>query len=561
MPRFAANLSMLFTEVDFLDRFAAAAEAGFSGVEYLFPYDYPAEEIKARLDANGLEQVLFNLPAGDWAKGERGIACHPDRVEEFRAGVDKAIAYAKVLGNKQVNCLAGIRPQGHSCEVIENTFLNNLEYAAERLEAAGITLVMEMINTLDIPGFYLQTTRQALDVREKVGSPNLFLQYDIYHMQIMEETWPVPWNATSRHPPRAAGRQPRPPRTGHRRDQLPLPLPAPRPHRLPGLGRLRVQARHHDRRRPGLAENPQRHLITRYSTWPRSDSSAPASWACPWRRTCRKPATSCSSPTTMTRPLPRSSRPAPSPWPTPRSGPGSRVHHRHGAGHPAGRRCAVPQGRHRRRRGPEQGGDRHELHLPTATKAFAEKIKATGATYLDAPVSGGEVGAKAATLSIMVGGCPNAFERALPLFQAMGKNITRVGGSGDGQTAKVANQIIVALNIQAVAEALLFAARNGADPAKVREALMGGFAGSKILEVHGERMIKGTFDPGFRINLHQKDLNLALSGARELGLNLPNTANAQQVFSTCAALGGSGWDHSALIKGLEHMANFSIRKE
>ncbi|MVW75583.1 2-hydroxy-3-oxopropionate reductase [Pseudomonas xionganensis] len=198
---------------------------------------------------------------------------------------------------------------------------------------------------------------------------------------------------------------------------------------------------------------------------------------------------------------------------------------------------------------------------PTATKVFAEKIKATGAAYLDAPVSGGEVGAKAATLSIMVGGCPNAFERALPLLQAMGKNITRVGGNGDGQTAKVANQIIVALNIQAVAEALLFAAKNGADPAKVREALMGGFAGSKILEVHGERMIKGTFDPGFRISLHQKDLNLALSGARELGLNLPNTANAQQVFSTCAAIGGAGWDHSALIKGLEHMANFNIRGE
>ncbi|MGE6565310.1 2-hydroxy-3-oxopropionate reductase [Pseudomonas hunanensis] len=196
---------------------------------------------------------------------------------------------------------------------------------------------------------------------------------------------------------------------------------------------------------------------------------------------------------------------------------------------------------------------------PTATKVFAEKVKATGAAYLDAPVSGGEVGAKAATLSIMVGGCPNAFERALPLFQAMGKNITRVGGNGDGQTAKVANQIIVALNIQAVAEALLFAAKNGADPAKVREALMGGFASSKILEVHGERMIKGTFDPGFRISLHQKDLNLALQGAKELNINLPNTANAQQVFSTCAAIGGSNWDHSALIKGLEHMANFSIR--
>ena len=198
---------------------------------------------------------------------------------------------------------------------------------------------------------------------------------------------------------------------------------------------------------------------------------------------------------------------------------------------------------------------------PSATKAFAEKINATGAQYLDAPVSGGEVGAKAATLSIMVGGSEESFARALPLFQAMGKNITLVGGNGDGQTAKVANQIIVALNIQAVAEALLFAAKNGADPARVREALMGGFAGSKILEVHGERMIKGTFDPGFRISLHQKDLNLALAGARELGLNLPNTANAQQVFSTCAAIGGSGWDHSALVKGLEHMANFSIRKD
>ncbi|MFP3516621.1 2-hydroxy-3-oxopropionate reductase [Pseudomonas sp. SIMBA_077] len=196
---------------------------------------------------------------------------------------------------------------------------------------------------------------------------------------------------------------------------------------------------------------------------------------------------------------------------------------------------------------------------PSATKAFAEKINAKDAHYLDAPVSGGEVGAKAGTLSIMVGGDEKTFERALPLLQSMGKNITLVGGNGDGQTAKVANQIIVALNIQAVAEALVFAAKNGADPAKVREALMGGFASSKILEVHGERMIKGTFDPGFRISLHQKDLNLALAGARELGINLPNTANAQQVFSTCAALGGSQWDHSGLIKGLEHMANFSIR--
>lgn len=198
---------------------------------------------------------------------------------------------------------------------------------------------------------------------------------------------------------------------------------------------------------------------------------------------------------------------------------------------------------------------------PSATRDFARRVRESGADYLDAPVSGGEVGARNASLSIMVGGDAQAFERALPLFRALGKNITHVGGSGAGQTAKVANQIIVALNIQAVAEALLFAARNDADPARVREALMGGFAGSKILEVHGERMIEGRFEPGFRIGLHQKDLNLALAGARELGLNLPNTANAQQVFSTCVALGGSDWDHSALIKGLEHMANYSIRDD
>ena len=196
---------------------------------------------------------------------------------------------------------------------------------------------------------------------------------------------------------------------------------------------------------------------------------------------------------------------------------------------------------------------------PIETKAFAKKIADLGCDYLDAPVSGGEVGAKAASLTIMVGGTEDAFAKARPLFELMGKNITHVGGVGDGQTTKVANQIIVALNIAAVGEALLFASKAGADPAKVRQALMGGFAASRILEVHGERMIKRTFNPGFRIGLHQKDLNLALAGAKELGINLPNTAGTQQVFSTCTAIGGGNWDHSALIKGLEHMANFSIR--
>ncbi|MGY2169252.1 hydroxypyruvate isomerase [Pseudomonas gingeri] len=186
MPRFAANLSMLFTEQDFLARFKAAADAGFSGVEYLFPYDFSSAEIKAQLDAHGLTQVLFNLPAGDWAKGERGIACHPDRVDEFRGGVDLAIAYAQVLGNTQINCLAGIRPQGFDEAFLEKTLVANLRYAADKLQAVGIKLVMEAINTRDIPGFYLNTTAQALSIREQVASANLFLQYDIYHMQVME---------------------------------------------------------------------------------------------------------------------------------------------------------------------------------------------------------------------------------------------------------------------------------------------------------------------------------------------------------------------------------------
>jgi 2-hydroxy-3-oxopropionate reductase len=195
---------------------------------------------------------------------------------------------------------------------------------------------------------------------------------------------------------------------------------------------------------------------------------------------------------------------------------------------------------------------------PVETKVFAQKINALGCAYLDAPVSGGEVGAKAASLTIMVGGPEDAFEKVRPLFALMGKNITRVGGNGDGQTCKVANQIIVALNIEAVGEALLFASKMGADPAKVRQALMGGFASSRILEVHGERMIKRTFDPGFRIELHQKDLNLALSCARSIGVSLPNTATAQELFNACAAHGGSAWDHSAMVRALEMLANHEV---
>jgi 2-hydroxy-3-oxopropionate reductase len=195
---------------------------------------------------------------------------------------------------------------------------------------------------------------------------------------------------------------------------------------------------------------------------------------------------------------------------------------------------------------------------PLATREFAHRINDLGCEYLDAPVSGGEVGAKAGTLSIMVGGKRATFEQALPIFHLMGKNVTLVGGNGDGQTCKVANQIIVALTIEAVGEALVFAAKAGADPARVREALMGGFAASRILEVHGERMVKRQFQPGFRIGLHQKDLKLALTAARQIGVSLPNTATAQELFNACVAHGGESWDHSAMVRALEMMANHEI---
>ena len=195
---------------------------------------------------------------------------------------------------------------------------------------------------------------------------------------------------------------------------------------------------------------------------------------------------------------------------------------------------------------------------PIETKVFAEKIKAAGCGYLDAPVSGGEVGAKAASLTIMVGGSQADFDRATPVFELMGSNITLVGDNGVGQTTKVANQIVVALTIEAVGEALVFASKAGADPAKVRQALMGGLAQSRILEVHGERMIKRTMDPGFRIELHQKDLNLALQGAKSLGVSLPNTATAQELFNSCAAHGDQGLDHSGMVTALERMAGHKV---
>ena len=186
MPRFAANLTLLFNEVAFLDRFAAAAQAGFEAVEFLFPYAYAAQDIRLRLDAHKLRLVLHNLPAGNWDAGERGVACHPDRVDEFRSGVAQGIAYAQALGVNQLNCLAGIAPVGVPDDVLRDTLVANLQYAAQAFKGAGLRLLLEPINTFDIPGFYVCRTEQAMSILDAVGADNLFVQYDMYHAQRME---------------------------------------------------------------------------------------------------------------------------------------------------------------------------------------------------------------------------------------------------------------------------------------------------------------------------------------------------------------------------------------
>ena len=253
MPRLAANLTMLFNEVDFPDRFEAASRAGFVGVEYLFPYAYDKDMLAEKLHGNGLTQVLHNLPAGDWDAGERGIACLPDRVGEFQDGVGAAIEYASALGCTQINCLAGVPPEGAAADTLRETLVGNLRFAASKLKDAGIALLVEPINTRDIPGFYLTRTAQALSVIDEVGSDNLWLQYDVYHMQIMEgDLVPDDRGEPLGHPPRADRGQPGSQRARDGRDQLRLRVGGARQAGLRGLGGLRVQAAHDHGRRARL---------------------------------------------------------------------------------------------------------------------------------------------------------------------------------------------------------------------------------------------------------------------------------------------------------------------
>ncbi len=441
---------------------------------------------------------------------------------------------------------------------LQETLVGNLRFAATTLARENIKLLVEPINTLDIPGFFLNGTAQAVQLISEVRSNNLFVQYDIYHMQIMEGD-----------------------------------LARTMQEYLPQIAHIQL-ADNPGRHEPGTGEINYpflfRHLdAIGYRGWigceykPRTTTLEGLSWhAAQTFETWRTPDMidiGFIGLGTMGRPMAGHLLTA-----------GHRVF-LHDVGPIApelvsagGVACKsakqvaeeadaviimVPDTPHVEavlfgKDGVASGISKGKIVVdmssisPLATKEFAKKIEALGADYLDAPVSGGEVGAKAASLTIMVGGPERAFNTMKGVFDKMGKNVTRVGANGDGQTTKVANQIIVALTIGAVSEALLFASKAGADPALVRQALMGGFASSRILEVHGERMVKRNFDPGFRIELHQKDLNLALEGARSLGLSLPNTAVAQQLFSACTAHGGKAWDHSAMVRALELMAGHEI---
>ena len=445
MPRFCANVTMLYNEVDFLDRFEAAAKSGFKGVEYLFPYAYPAAQLRERLDRHQLVQVLHNLPAGDWAKGERGIACHPDRIGEFQDGVGKAIEYATALGCKQVNCLAGIAPPGVTDDKLRATFVANLRFAAPKLADAGIKLLVEPINTRDIPGFYLTHTKQAVALIQEVGSPNLFVQYDIYHMQIMEGDLArtIEENLIADRAP-AARRQPRPQRAGHRRDQLSVSVRLDRPPRLPGLDRVRIQAEGEDDRRSRLARRPSLvarrnpkgevmkiafiglgimgapmagHLIKAgHEVWLSDIKPVPVSLVEAGGKPAKSAKEAAEKADFVIIMVPDT---------------------------PHVESALFGELGDRRRTGEGQDRDRHELDLAARDEGVRARITELGCDYLDAPVSGGEVGAKAASLTIMVGGTEQAFEKVRPILELMGKNITLVGGVGDGQTCKVANQIIV----------------------------------------------------------------------------------------------------------------------
>lgn len=408
MPKFAANLTMLFTEVSFLDRFAQAQEAGFTHVEYFFPYSYEPDELKAGLEKHSLQQVLFNLPSGDWKAGDRGIGAVPGREEEFRAGVPKAIEYALVLGVPRLNCLAGNRSTQHTDEQHWQTLVRNARFAATQLAKHGLELVVCGRNRNAVEELVAAGAEAAVTPKELASLVDLVITM------------------------------------------------------LPNSPEVREVVLGRD----GVVEGARPGLVL-------ADMSSIA---------------------------------------------------------------------------------------PIASREIAAVLADKGIEMLDALVSGGQPKAVDGTLSVMAGGKPEVFDRCLPVFKVMAASVVRVGDIGAGNVAKLANQVVVALNIAAVSEALVLAAKAGVDPALLFQAIRGGLAGSTVMEAKVPLMLDRKFDPGFRISLHIKDLNNALETGHQIGAPLPLTAAVMEMLQTLKVDGMGDCDHSALLRYFEKQAKTEVKR-
>ncbi|MBI3648860.1 MAG: 2-hydroxy-3-oxopropionate reductase [Actinobacteria bacterium] len=567
----SANLVFQFADSPFEERFDRARAAGFDAVEYMFPYDYPATDLRAALDRNSLRQDLFNLPAGDFAAGERGVAVDPSRREEFRAGVEAAIGYAEALGCRKVNCLVGKRLPDIAWEDQLACLVDNLKRAAGRLGEAGVTLLVEMLNPVENRGFFLDSVPLAVRLLDEVGATNLRFQFDVYHVQRTQgEIIPTIDALGSR--------------IGHY--QI-ADAPA---RNEPGTGEIDcARVLEHVASTGyegcvGLEYKPSTGRSEDCFGWideyGLERGGAVAAAGAPHAAT-GLPLIGFIGLGIMGKPTASNLRAAGYPMVVHSRSPGPVdelvVLGAERASSPAevASRADVlvtmlpdtPDveqvlfGDHGAAAALRAGSLVIDMSTidPIATRTFHERLAERGIEMLDAPVSGGQKGAIEATLSIMVGGSQEGFARAAPIFAAIGKTIVHMGGPGAGQVAKACNQLIVASNIEAVAEALVLAAKAGVDPQRVREALLGGFAGSRILELHGQRMLDGAFQPGFRIRLHAKDARIVRGVAGALGVPVPAFLVASGSLEELAGSGEGELDHSALVLPIERGAGIELR--
>jgi 2-hydroxy-3-oxopropionate reductase len=557
--RFCVNVSILFKEVPFLERFARAAEAGFSAAEFWWPSGEDLDEVEGAVKGAGVEVALFNFDAGDMPGGDRGLLSDPKRVEQFRSNVPVALELARSLDCRRLNALVGHRMEDASRDEQLELARENVAWAAGEAAEQGAEVMIEAVNTFENGPYLLYTTEEAAAFVQSVGRPNVRLQYDFYHMQRMEGN-----------------------------------LVANLRKHIGSIGHVQV-ADSPGRGEPGTGEINYPYVLAQLEELgsaeredrrePRVDSEGPAR-----RRRGRRGPRALGGEMAekigfvglgiMGKPMARNLM---------ESGYELIVHNRsqgpvdelvregaEAAGSPSeiARESDVivtmlPDSPDVQRVVAGEGGvlagikegslliDMSTIS-PVVTEELAAGVKERGASMLDAPVSGGDVGAIEGTLSIMVGGGKGDFERAEPLFDVMGKTVTHVGTTGAGQVTKAANQIVVALTIEAVSEALVLGSKGGVEPEKILDVLSGGLAGNKVMEVKREKFLSHTFDPGFRSELHHKDLGIALAAAREYGVALPVTAIVDQMLLAMGKKGWGGEDHSALLRVIEDLSQHEI---